>query len=50
MKDSILECLFTLKNKGSLLASMVPQRTFNISGLFFKVEKWLFRLLKGFSH
>ncbi len=25
---------FTLKNKGSLLASMVPWRTFNIRGIF----------------
>ncbi len=36
---------YTLTNKGSLLASMVPGRTFNINGnfsfykKFFKVEK-----------
>uniref|UniRef100_A0A8C1RQX5 RALY RNA binding protein like n=1 Tax=Cyprinus carpio TaxID=7962 RepID=A0A8C1RQX5_CYPCA len=44
----------TLKNKGSLLASMVPQRTFIIHGTFLfhkrflTVEKRFFRLLKMF--
>jgi len=39
--------LYTHKNKGSLFASMVSQRTLNIFGTFSKAQKKFFILEKG---